>query len=160
MAKLYLVDFSFNAIGILGSFCFSFAVKLTKILLNDNKIFKINERAFDNLQFLGFLNLSTNALTKISKHALVHLNSLEVLDLSSNMLTQFSSSIFVTSPNIFVLSLLNNKLEEVTKAAFKELNIKYLLSEKYQVCCIAPSETKCNADKPWYYHVVTCWQQN
>ena len=58
--------------------------------------------------------------------------------------------------NIKVFSIVDNPLLLITPTTFGNLMKQQIESDDYRIYCIVPSETKCNAHRPFLQIVCTC----
>lgn len=68
--------------------------KVERILLDDNRIERLERRAFMNLNHLKVLNLRGNKISSISDEAYQNLPELEFLDLAYNSMKSFDFTMF------------------------------------------------------------------
>ena len=106
--------------------CFKTSFKLKSIVLKDNFLSRIDNKAFSNLRELLLLDLSNNCLQEFSSDGLVH------------------------SIKLHILKICDNSLASITKYSFNKIPLKILETDDYRICCIVKSGTKCTADIPWY----------
>ena len=123
---IIFVDLGFNALIHLSYGCFNSLTQLRIILLENNCIRYINAKSFYHLINLYFLSLANNPLTNLPKYFITH------------------------SPCLKVIILKHNSLTDIDPNAFQNLNVEFIDTKDYHICCIAPSNAKCNALQEWY----------
>ena len=124
LANSLMVDFSYNSIQYITSYCFNDAIYLRQILLNSNNLRNVFRRAFHNLPSLKLLNLTCNSLDLITfDFVQIHLI---VFDIRKNAFSQFSANTFL------------------------EFRIQHLLTDHYYHCCALYGASICISGKPWY----------
>lgn len=117
--------------------------KLTKLLLNNNKIKLLAPSIFDSLEKLEMLQLSGNMLTSLHRALFNKLYNLQELNLSSNKLSTICTSklsklkklelglnqitflsldTFSGNPQLQILSLQGNQITKITPGMFSQLN--------------------------------------
>ena len=101
-----------------------FRFTITKNLLNNKEISK----AFENLQFLKNLEMSSNNLTFIDDETFRGLSSLTNIDLSNNNLQNITINSFSYSNRLRSLFLENNFIAEINPELFKKKHFLTLLS--------------------------------
>ena len=126
LKNILLLDLSHNYLNRLLKNCFSPFHQLRSLSVNDNYIEFIEKGALQNIPALNFLNISNNPL----------------LNLPQNILKQ--------SNNFRTLMLHGFYLSDIDSNAFKDHNVKVILTSDYYVCCISPTNEICTAYKPWY----------
>ncbi|KAJ8922655.1 hypothetical protein NQ315_007687, partial [Exocentrus adspersus] len=83
----------------------------TKVQLNDNKIRKIEDGAFDGIETLGWLFLHRNEIEDISEESLGSLQRVEWIRLDNNLLKCIPNKLVEISPKI-IYYLYSNPLTE------------------------------------------------
>lgn len=122
-AHIAMMNFSSNIIESLMNECFKLSTKIKSLSLNKNKIMHLGRRSLCNLQVLSYL------------------------DLSDNNISDFSSSTIGNVVSIFILE--NNPLQGVSAESFLGLTVKVFKTEKYSLCCVVESISRCTAQKLW-----------
>ncbi|CAG9797587.1 unnamed protein product [Chironomus riparius] len=119
-SRLKYVDISGNRIE---SFDFSTIYRLRELNLARNSIRHLNGNAFQGLQDLRQLDLSSNKITDLSKSSDVfnNLSQLTVLDLSNNTINDIPRHIFYALGNLIQLNMANNKLFVLPYQAFESM---------------------------------------
>ncbi|PFX21360.1 G-protein coupled receptor GRL101 [Stylophora pistillata] len=90
--------------------------------LSENRLFKINKRAFEDAVSLRSLDLSLNLLEEISSTALASLMALTTLSLRENRITAIDRDAFKGARKLQYLYLQNNLLEELPDNTFLGLS--------------------------------------
>ena len=132
----------------------SFLKHVLTVDFSKNDISQIRSNCFRNKFSLKVIKLNDNVLRHVDKFAFHNSSTLFYIDLSNNKLTFFYKNSFIGSDKLLFLSLENNKLNKIrSKNIFNDLNIKFLRTEYFSMCCFAVKNVKCSAKKPWY---VSC----
>ncbi|KAG8033975.1 hypothetical protein G9C98_008456 [Cotesia typhae] len=143
--KLMALDLESNLIQDLPSYCF-WGLKLLKLSLKGNAIFKISEHslagleatlsdldlsenklklfpiaALRRLENLASLRLAWNEISQLPNDGYSRLYSLLIMDLSSNNFDELGPDCFAAFPVLHTLSLYYNSIETVHKDAFVSL---------------------------------------
>ena len=72
------------------------------------------------------------------------------IDLSNNKLTVFQKHAIYVSRQLSYLSLENNSLNvKMSKEALDTLNINFIESDLFSLCCLSTGNVKCSAKKPF-----------
>ncbi len=127
--QLVLLDISINNIQSVEMNCYCSFDNLEGIILDNNEIVFIHKISFVNLPSLSVLSLRRNLLVTVSEDLLFPHLSLKVLDLRENFFSQ------------------------ICVDAFNTIKIEFIVTGDYHICCIAPENTKCTANTPWF---VSC----
>ena len=119
---------------------------LTKISFYHNRIHKINENAFGELEKVKYdfkngrkldLNLGHNQLRTVPTAALKDLNILETLDLKENKIADIVSNDFEGMDNLDHLTLQHNEITHLRNEAFKGLpNLSSLYIDNNKISVI------------------------
>ncbi|OWR45424.1 putative toll [Danaus plexippus plexippus] len=154
---LETLDMSFNEISALPDNGLSSLRALQRLLLQNNRISTVADRAFVGLSDLQMLNLSTNALTALPPEMFqssrdikqIYLNNnslsvlapgllegldqLQILDLSYNELTSewVNRDTFSGLVRLIVLNLSHNRITKIDALLFQDLNNLQFLSLEY-----------------------------
>ena len=98
------------------------------LLLNNNSISKIEEKAFNNLPQLYGLHLGNNNISKIEENAFNNLPKIAALSLDNNHISKIEENAFNNLPTLTAISLMNNSISFVSGKAFVNLQqLKQLL---------------------------------
>ncbi|CAG7668634.1 unnamed protein product [Allacma fusca] len=120
--QLISVDLSHNGLIRIQPLSFSAQSKLITLLLNNNKLAKIENTTFGpGMGALSVLNLHDNFLENIEPGTFAHTYSLEHLDLGKNPIKQLNGSSLQGLTQLRVLKINNNELSEVP-AVFSKRN--------------------------------------
>ena len=119
-----LFDIKFNKISNISTGCFIFLFDLKAIYLDYNSIVSVNPLSF------------------------VSLFSLKVLSLSNNPLYSFANNVFLKTSAIELVSIKYVELTNVN--AFKSLKVKLFETSDFHFCCIAPCNSQCSQNIPWF----------
>ncbi len=125
--KLYDLEVTHNNLTKLESQCFQSLFSLEIVVLNDNEIQRVESESFTDMPQLKHLGLSNNGMTFIDSH------------------------VATKCPMLKMLSVGQNAFDDLD--VFRKLSIKYILTDKYYICCLVPENTTCIADRPWH---VSC----
>ena len=74
-ADISFLDVEFNPLRVIPKNCFFMMKLISVILLNNNDIYLVKPKSFNNLQKLQFISLSNNPMTTISNHFITLSNS-------------------------------------------------------------------------------------
>uniref|UniRef100_A0A1I7RY49 Leucine-rich repeat-containing protein 15 n=1 Tax=Bursaphelenchus xylophilus TaxID=6326 RepID=A0A1I7RY49_BURXY len=107
-----------NKIQKIETMTFSSCPKLEVIDLRDNDIAVIARNSFDSLPEVKNVLLSENDLTSIPKGSLDGLNAVQSLSLANNTISEITKDSFTSVPNVTVLSLANNSIHEIPRDTF------------------------------------------
>ncbi len=121
---LSALDLKSNVITKVNMFCFQDSANLISVILDKNNISLLQSCAFNNLSKLVSLSLSYNPLTVVSKN-FTH-----------------------TCPSLKLLLLNDTQVLQLEPGEFKGMKLQAVITNKYQVCCLAPAETVCSAKRP------------
>ena len=135
LQELIDIDFSFNHITKIDSYCFSKTVKIKIMDLKHNKITNICRFAFLDLIDLKVLNLAFNELCTILENSLAGPRDLEFLSVKYN-------------------SLLNIKISVINI-----VNAKYIDINNFYICCSISRDIFCNAKRPSYVSCLSLMQK-
>jgi Leucine-rich repeat (LRR) protein len=106
---------------------FNNLINLKELYLNNNNITKIEVGIFNEFSNLEKLDLSNNHITKIDPKSLSNLSYLEELNLSTNQITTLTKNEFYGLNSLKNLDLSNNKITEINSLAFhKSHKLLYL----------------------------------
>ena len=125
-SNIIFIDFSFNNLKIVEQNCFVKLKYLKAILLNNNDIFLVKPKSFNDLP------------------------SLNLLCLSSNPLSMVASNFIVFSYSLILLQVKKIKFWNLNPSSFASLNIGIIDTTDYHLCCIVSSDIKCTGLIPWY----------
>ncbi len=117
---------AFASLSYIKANCFIPLWTVEIIQLTDSTVCHIEPRSFANLSKLNFLNLSNN----------------EIKNLPMNL--------FTNSVNLKVLSLKNNQFTTIDIHVFQHLKLELIETTDYHICCVAPVNTRCDTERPWY----------
>lgn len=115
--RIHEIDFSFNEIKSIDPNEFQ-GEMLEIIRLNNNKISKLSEKAFDECVNLKRIFLSNNEMTSISPELFKKLSKLNELDLSSNNIKLIDYHIFSANSELEVLNLAKIALSTLDERLF------------------------------------------
>lgn len=102
--KLEIIDFGNNEIVEILTDTFSDLINLKNIILKENKIIRINSKAFNNLSKLELVDLSYNDIKEITE--LFHVtDSLEIIDFSENQISEIQVDVFSGLKNLKNINL-------------------------------------------------------
>jgi Leucine-rich repeat (LRR) protein len=134
------IDLSNNRLAVLPGKIFSYLTNLRYLLLNDNKIRKIDMKTFYGVSYLISLDLSVNKLKYLHFLANRNLSSLRYLKLSNNLLKNLNHSQFSYLKSIKTLDLSSNGIEYLHECSFYGIqgSIKKLILNYNQIKHIEP----------------------
>ena len=124
--SLVIVDLRFNALKSLCKDCFKCLKDLKIIFLDNNNISLIESLSFNNL-----INL-------------------KIISLSSNPITNFPRSLFAYFTSLKMLSIRRISFSEIEPNTFYDLNIEFIDTSDYHICCITLSILSVMPLNPWY----------
>ena len=119
------VNLGFNHISVLYQSCFRYSLNLKFILLENNLITHIQHFAFWPLSNVSVINLSNNPIVIIAKHIIPFVHAI-------------------------VFSMKNSTPLNVNKNSFLYSNIRVIDVSDFHICYLAPIETICLTNRPWY----------
>ena len=123
---------------------------LKSIDISWNSITQILSRCFSGFEKLYVIRISSNKLIHISQESFYNLDQITSVDLSNNELNIILRNIFYNVTRILNLNLCGNPLTNIDSNIFAKLHVSIVITDSFQICCFAPEETFCPADKPWY----------
>ena len=123
---LTLIDLSHNFVEKLTRKCFSDNLHLRKIILTNNSLSNIQQKAFNSLQKLILVDLSLNKL-----------NTLPI-------------GTFTNVKHLLILILHGNPLQNIQYNMFMDVSNDIIHSNNFEVCCIANSKLLCTKPNLWY----------
>lgn len=123
MRKLSELDLSFNAITHLSNDWFANGPSsLTRLLLSNNAIEKVDDQVFANLNNLESLYFDGNRFGPIKRSMLPNpATRLEILELDNNALTNVPEDLFTNMPELRSLSLRTNGIRRYEEITFKPI---------------------------------------
>ncbi|XP_043085667.1 carboxypeptidase N subunit 2 [Puntigrus tetrazona] len=101
---------------------FSSLAKLTRLLLNNNKISALEAGVFHSLHELEMLQLRGNMLSYLPRHLFHRLHNLQELDLSFNHISSISVDVFQNNSLLRSLSLQANSISQLPAGIFSHLD--------------------------------------
>ncbi len=111
--------------------------------LSHNKISYLTQHSLKQpMTSLKVLVLSNNHVKDISHSALANFENLSVLDISANNLSVLEASFLSNLLNLKGIFVQNNFLNRIHRTFFAVGNLQFLVSDKYQVCCLAQSQNE------------------
>lgn len=138
--NMVILNISRNSLEHFSSCLLSKTTFLQNLDLSFNRIRKLTNLTFLNLNNLIFLNISNNKIIKITKNALRHLNSLKELIIIENQLIFIYKTIFSNQINLKIIYLIFYSKNELTKEHFENLiNLEYAYVYKDLWCCYLKS---------------------
>ena len=125
----FIIDLSFNRIRMIQHNCFQQASNLKVIKMNNNKISLVENNAFFNLKALILLNLSNNIIVLLT------------------------STIIIKCFELKAILIQNTSVKIPDSYVFKNLGLKYFISNNYYSCCFLSSSSFClsSTSTPWYF---------
>ncbi len=149
-----------HTINILNSglteLCFLFQKSLCLVFLNAslNIAQTVWPNCFTGNEMLQSLILSNNQINSLRKNGFWNLKNLRNLDLSYNCLQHLSNFVKVGLLNlqVFTFQVDGNTSSWLflSKKLFDKISLKKLQTNNYQLCCLAPKQTQCTMNIPWY----------
>ena len=129
-------------------------VHFLKLLdVSSNNIKTLHKHCVRNLTELTALFLQHNEIIGISDKCFVNLITLNLLDLSFNNLTYFLGNMFEGENRLTVLLLTGNPLLSIHQNMFQDLNVRYIQSDFFPMCCLVQNTATCDVQHFWF---VTC----
>ena len=127
-----------------------FPSSLSLLDLSDNIIRKLKSGCFFDLFNLRKIKLKRNFINKIEEKAFLNLHNLLELDISYNNLNTIPKGIFNNITYLILFVVKDNPLKEIATDMFYDVNITIILSNNFQVCCLAPINSLCMYSRKWY----------
>ncbi|XP_053149271.1 leucine-rich repeat and transmembrane domain-containing protein 1 [Hemicordylus capensis] len=127
-----------NRIQKIGQRAFADALALKILDLSNNSISSLSPSPFQGLRHLQILNLTKNFIEYIDNKTFSSLPHLKELDLSSNSIVNLPGTLGNNTGNITLLSLKHNKLQKVDRLLLELLpNLKVVLfkGNSWQCTC-------------------------
>ncbi|KAF7262140.1 hypothetical protein EG68_01617 [Paragonimus skrjabini miyazakii] len=100
--------------------------RLNTLILDGNRIERIEPSSFATNKHLKKLILSNNSLTSLDHRILMGLNNLEILLLQHNQLTCLNNATFGHNQALKILMLNNNKIRCLSKGIFDQMHLESL----------------------------------
>lgn len=114
LIQLTTLDLSFNSIFFLEKgFGLSENINLVNLYLNDNKIYYIYSKLFENLEKLTYLQLSNNELIVLPYEIFSKNFNLRNLFINNNFLTRLDSALFEPINQLIRFDAVNNTIDEI-----------------------------------------------
>lgn len=127
--SLLALDLSLNKIEIIENYAFQGAKKMTKLILNNNKIVEFFPNSFAGLSFLIELGLSQNSIKALPNGGFKDLTKLEKLLLGENKIKTLSKESFEGLTQLSGLAIHKNAITQLTARTFEhchQMEILYL----------------------------------
>ncbi|KAF8796745.1 Protein artichoke like protein [Argiope bruennichi] len=149
LRRLTSLDLSYNAITELSDDWFARGpASLTDLVLSNNGIEKIGDRAFANLVNLDKLELHGNRFGPVKRSMLPRpANRLENLELDNNALSSFPDDFFDDLPALKILAMTNNGFARLPERVFKKI-----LSQ-LELLDVRGNPIECDSTMKWLFHV-------
>ncbi|XP_041456566.1 G-protein coupled receptor GRL101-like [Lytechinus variegatus] len=110
---------------------------LRVLLLQNNNITEIPDKAFINLSRLTTLNISSNSITYLQNGAFLGQENLEYLDLGYNKIKSIEAESFANLSNLLYLFLLDLDLDTISYEIMNDLTgLKALSTSDNRLCCL------------------------
>ena len=126
LKNILVLNVSNNIIEEIRQECFSLSKLLKSIYLNDNTIIYIYEYAFNYLDHLMFLNLSSNPLNNLPSKCFSNILSMKILNMQ------------------------NIKFKKIQSNSFSSTNVKIIRIDDNKISCVSPVNSFCTSYLPWY----------
>ncbi len=123
-AETLFVDVGHNNVSIVENDCFDGGQMLANIQLDDNQISQIQEKAFHNLSNLILIDLQNNFLSNIPEQ--------------------------IMTKSIRMIDIRRNALQDISVHILEIVEIDFLLTNNYGICCPLPEAVSCSEAPPWY----------
>ena len=120
-----------------------------------NEIYRLKSNCFVQAVYLKIITLNNNQICTIDNGAFNGLNELFVLDLSSNLLTMFSTFPYANLLNLRLLKINDNKIKFVSYKSFHKMNIHFIESNVHFLTCIPNLKAKLLSKIPWFLSCST-----
>ena len=117
-----------------------FMTSLTIIDLSYNMIMFITKGYFDSLGKLMILMLQNNKIEQMAYKGFHNLTKVLTVDLSNNKLSTLAKQAFANITQISLLILHSILFKDLFVTMFKGLDIKLVITDNYQIYCLAPDE--------------------
>ena len=117
--------------------------------LGYNFLKNIKRNCLETLYLLKILCIHNNYITFLERHSFYNLTNLTLSNISNNPLKNMPE-LFKICSNIDVLYIKNTSFRQVNIKSSNEVNIKFIVTNDYHICCITSLRTLCTAKKPWY----------
>lgn len=119
--KLRLVDAFGCAVKEVTKQNFHGLTMVSKIVLDDNRIEKIDENSFDDLTDLNLLYLDNNKIADLPTKLFAKLENLDTLYLNGNQINKLDASLFENNKKLALLHLNDNQLQTLPEGIFDGL---------------------------------------
>lgn len=117
--------------------------------LGYNFLKNIKRNCLETLYLLKILCIHNNYITFLERHSFYNLTNLTLSNISNNPLKNMPE-LFKIGSNIDVLYIKNTSFRQVNIKSSNEVDIKFIVTNDYHICCITSLRTLCTAKKPWY----------
>ena len=135
-----IIVFNLSKNSITNICAVKFMASLTIIDLSYNMIMFITKGCFDSLGKLMILMLRNNRIEQIAYKSFHNLTKVLIVDLSNNKLSTLANQAFTNTTQISLLILHNSLFKDLFVTMFKGLAIKLVITDNYQICCLALDE--------------------
>ncbi|CAL1293845.1 unnamed protein product [Larinioides sclopetarius] len=151
LSRLRELELSYNAITEVHDEWFSSPPPaLSHLIMSNNGIEKLGDRAFEKLINLEYLGLFGNRFDSIKRSMLPKQGDrLEYLKLENNAFTSVPDDLFTNMPALKVLSIRINKIARLQEQAFKPI------WSQLDVFDARGNPLECDSTMEWLFHVKT-----
>ncbi len=140
------------------------SVKNLNLLLyfsaSKNNLSMIDQGCFSNKNNCVCINLTTNMIYKVSQNSFSNLPSLSYLDLSHNSLCEFPDHFISNISHLALLAVSNNTIATFHSGLFKQITIKILKVDQFELCCALNNGGECTAQTPWTFSCTSLLKNN
>ena len=126
---------------------------LSKTLTTDlgfNCVDHVYPDCFRNGFQLISIKLNNNLISVFQRVVLFQLKKLQYLNLNNNFISILFLDYYIPVPGLRSISIKNNTLSTIPVKFFDDLNINFMLTDNYFICCKAPSKSMCTSIKLWF----------
>ncbi len=121
--------------------------------LQKNCLTDLAKGCFGGLTRLKILILANNYISLLDTFSFVGLPQLVLLNLSNNPLDVIREQFLSDCPKIAVFSFnqsSDNVISNIHLKAFGDVQVSYVLTNNFHLCCVVSSGSHCTSLPPWY----------
>ena len=124
---------------------------LLSLSVQRNLITRIEHNCFPAMHQIKTLFLNSNRIKYVHSQGFSNLTKLLLLDMSGNPLTSFPENGFQGLLSMKLLVLQKVPIVDINFNVFDGLNMQFLDTTRFQLCCLVPIHSNCSADILWYH---------
>ena len=148
--SLNMVHCKIHNCGVTDPCYLDFPARIHTLDIGKNNIIIVKGNCFKDTNTLEVLLLDLNSIKYLNSYSFKNTQNLQYLNLSNNPLSNFPSGLFYYSQFLKMLSLRKIAMLNIDPNMFYTLQVAYLDTDDYHICCIAPLNSKCEAENPWF----------